>query len=114
MTPPNTVDSLAAGFAALPDRSGVAPWGLQPEERFRMQELALRREQPRLPARWERSPSDRTTVSTADSSGSMRNVAAQHIIQRSALESQKPRKSGAWPERGTQESNLALRFWRPH
>jgi hypothetical protein len=43
----------------------------------------------------------------------MRNRCRADIIPRFALESQKPRISGARLERGTEESNLALRFWRP-
>jgi hypothetical protein len=56
---------------------------------------------------------DRNLQIGADSSGSMRNAADQHGDQDLAPESQKPRFPGAWLKRGTQESNLALRFWRP-
>jgi hypothetical protein len=43
----------------------------------------------------------------------MRIAARATITTQSAPESQKPRKSGVRLKRGTEESNLALRFWRP-
>jgi hypothetical protein len=43
----------------------------------------------------------------------MRVATALHITPRSAPESQKPRFPEARLKRGTEESNLALRFWRP-
>jgi hypothetical protein len=56
---------------------------------------------------------DRMLQIRADFSGSMRNSTAVRTMPRSAPESQKPRFSGVRLERGTEESNLALRFWRP-
>jgi hypothetical protein len=43
----------------------------------------------------------------------MRIAPPHDITTHLALKSQKPRKTGAWLKRGTEESNLALRFWRP-
>ncbi len=58
-------------------------------------------------------PRDRNLQIRGDSSGSMRNTAAPRTTPQSAPESQKPRSLGVRPKRGTEESNLALRFWRP-
>jgi hypothetical protein len=49
----------------------------------------------------------------ADSSGSMRIWPNQTCGPNSALQSQIPRVYGEPDRRGTEESNLALRFWRP-
>jgi hypothetical protein len=43
----------------------------------------------------------------------MRNSARAGITPHLALESGKAPFPGRFPERGTEESNLALRFWRP-
>jgi hypothetical protein len=59
------------------------------------------------------SPRDRKGSIRVDSSGFMRNSAHIAITPQSALQSEKPRTAGASRKRGTEESNLALRFWRP-
>ena len=59
------------------------------------------------------SPRDRKGSIRADSSGSMRNTPRAVITPHLALESGKAPFPGRFPERGTEESNLALRFWRP-
>ena len=56
---------------------------------------------------------DRKLQIGADSCGSMRNAAHAGITTHLALESGKAPFPGHFPERGTEESNLALRFWRP-
>jgi hypothetical protein len=43
----------------------------------------------------------------------MRRTRIKRLRLESAPGSQKPRSLGAWLRRGTEESNLALRFWRP-
>jgi hypothetical protein len=56
---------------------------------------------------------DRNLQNGADSCGSVPNAAHKRSIRKTALESGKAPFPGRFPERGTEESNLALRFWRP-